>query len=210
MKIDFDELKNSQFYKDYMTVFRRLKNYKETENFLSFDVLTIDHNFITRRKNQNLTLSSDLKVLSRTITAFPHINFFLDSPYMPETFKNLIIDQWMEVRKVVQTLSQSPIYSHLVIGGPGAYIDYHDHGRDCRQTVTFNYKFFEEKTESIEQSFVMVADKKMLMSEIKKSYFTFVDNPRHAAQFKEWNFLWIHDFYNYVEIDNIHDFDRAF
>jgi len=207
MKIDFDELKNSQFYKNYMTLFRSPGN---SNNVLSFDALTIDSNAITRRKNQNLTLSSNSELLSRTLKTFPHINFFLDSPHLPETFKNLIIDQWIEIEKIVQSLTHPPMYSHLLICGPGSHVNSHTHGEDSRQTVTFNYKFFEEKTELIEQSFVTVNGKDILMPEIKKSYFTFIDNPPHAARFKEWNFIWFHDFYNYVEIDNVPNFIRVF
>jgi len=212
MDINFADFRNSQFFKDvssFMKAIKGLHEYKHTEGHLAFNVLTIDNDYIIKRKNQNLTLTDNLHVLKQACF-IPHLHFFLNSPYIPENFKNLIIDQWIEVETVIQTISQRPIYSLLLICEPGANVDYHDHGNDCKQTITFNYKFFEEKDDSIEDTVVVLNDNKIKMPEIKKTYFTMIDNPRHAARFKEWNFLWVYDFNDYINIPNITEFNRVF
>lgn len=116
--------------------------------------------------------------------------------------RNTIVNQWNETYNTVNKLNVSPKVVHFAMQPPGALWNKHTHSVNCKQTLTFCYKFDEFAISNDEPSRFVVDNgtEHSFVYPGNRFYFTFKDNLKHQSISNEWRFFWIYDFDQYIDV----------
>lgn len=202
--LNFIDLKNSAF----LHLAKSRYSYKDSFNFIQKATPAFDTTFIrkfTRDEYNNFEENTNKGGWYGKTLTLVHLKKALelsDSKFLNFQFKKEITRQWMEVTDIVERLDKSPVSSMLVISQPGDIIPKHCHYK--KQTLTFCYKFDNDKLDSFDNSCIIVGpennETQVNFDNSHKVYFTFLDNLAHGIKSNEWRFFWLNDFDEYVTI----------
>jgi hypothetical protein len=201
--MNFDNLRHSKFLKVGMNRYDSKAQEIITAPLASYDVSTVTVD--------NLQLQNDPDTLVTPLYMnVIHLGNALiaGDDYIPREFRNEIYRQWQEVDSIFKRTGQTPRIAKLVIQTPGSYVGSHIH--KCKQTLTFGYRYQEEKITSDDSSYLILGPEhdpyRIDFPDHNKICFTFLDQLAHAVYSKEWAFYWFGDFDDYVEIPKDIDF----
>jgi hypothetical protein len=124
-----------------------------------------------------------------------------DPNFLDFEFKKEIGRQWVEVSNIIKQLPMKPKSSMLLINKPGVVIPKHQHGK--KQTLTFCYKFDDDKSSVFENSCLILGkdgERQVNFIDSNKFYFMFRDDIPHEVRSNEWRFFWFHDYTEYMDI----------
>lgn len=134
-----------------------------------------------------------------------------DPLFLDFEFKKEIARQWLEVSSIIEKLDKKPRFSALLINEPGLVIPKHSH--IFKQTLTFCYKFDDEKVNVFDNSCFILGEngeRQVNFTDDNKYYFTFYDGLPHEVRSNEWRFFWFHDYAEYVDIPKESDIDFTY
>ncbi len=143
----------------------------------------------------------------------PHLYLQLqynNDAYLPVGFRNLMIEQWLEVKKnMAKLLSDHQaktgktvhvIRTRLIIQEPAVLLGYHKHFVDNTATFCYQYKFVENVPSFIrvnhtdeETGARSPTSVDVNYPQVEKIFFSFKNDPWHCTISNSWNFNWIHD-----------------
>ena len=121
-------------------------------------------------------------------------------PFIPAAFKDEITAQYIQITDITRQLSTTLFRMILLICSPGTRMGTHVHR--CEQTVTFLWKYQDEKIEG-EPSRLEMGFKsrhKVYFPNSDKIMFSFRGDPPHDAITNEWSFFWVCDFNDRFDI----------
>ncbi len=125
------------------------------------------------------------------------------TPSIDQHLKNEIVEQWAQTLDIVNQIPVEPSNVHFAMQPPGVPLHKHVHSRECKQTVTFCFTFYNNAVTGSEPSrFIISKQDKDYNFYYPQGhfYYTFKDNPPHQSISNEWRFFWIHDFDQYVTV----------
>jgi hypothetical protein len=116
--------------------------------------------------------------------------------------RNTIVSQWNETYNIVNKIKVRPKAAHFAMQPPGADWKKHDHSTNCKQILTFCYKFDEFAISNNEPSRFIIDNgiEHTFIYPNNKFYYTFRDNLFHKSISNEWRFFWIYDFDQYIDV----------
>ena len=195
--MNFENLRKSSFFK-----FGKLRFDASSLTIIEKDVANYDTLCFT-------TVNEDIWNNIDTPSSFagkggtyplPHLRRILTSGLIETDVKYALCSQWIEVNKVLEKMQGTGvIHSLLLIQPPGTIVPRHAHA--CKQTITFCYKFDDEKLENGDKSHFVVgsSDTRIDMIQDDKFCFMFRDSKPHSTYTNEWRFWWFFDYDRYLE-----------
>lgn len=145
---------------------------------------------------------------SLTLSHLRKLMLINDPKFLDFDIKCEILNQWLEVTSIIDSMDKKPRFSMLLINEPGVIIPKHFH--IFAQTLTFCYTFQEEKVHEFDKSCLVLGEDQNRIVEFpdhNKFYFTFKDRLHHEVRSNEWRFFWFHDFSEYIDIPKESEID---
>lgn len=190
-----------------------LNNFKNSAFFTRGQRYVI-HNFNTNElqisqpllwfhANVNLANSKIInKLYQQDLCNSPKIRFdfqyLLTISSLEKHVKDLLLNQYFEVKNSIESMQTLPYGSFLIIMPPNTYIGHHQHHPITKQTISFIYTIdYYEPTNYIE-----VANDKYHIPIIgNKFLLNMYDNAFHACNnMSGWTFIWANDYDSVVDI----------
>jgi hypothetical protein len=134
-----------------------------------------------------------------------------DPLFLDIEFKKEIARQWLETSTIIEKLDKKPRWSILLITEPGIVVSKHTH--KFQQTLTFCYKFDDERADVFEDSCFILGpngERQVNFTDDNKFYFTFLDYLPHEVRSNEWRFFWVYDFDEYITIPKEDEIDFTY
>lgn len=194
--MDLNNFKNSSFFKRGQIIIR---NNRETNewfvsspiNWFQANVNLGNDNIINRLRDLELGDIDNIRF---------DFHYLLTISKFDKEIKKLLLDQYFEVKKIVESMSELPYYTFLIIMPPNTYIAKHQHHQYTKHTLSYMYTV--ECTE--EGSYVEVEDKTYQIPIIgNKFLLSMYNNPMHGCNNKSgWSFIWMNDYTSIIDIPN--------
>lgn len=195
--MDFEALRASRFYQ-----IGRWVNDEETgESSIVeqsvFDTVPFSHSEISNLKQRDFSNNGP--------TVAPSLHKLLDPVIMPVEMRDLIVDQWTEVSSIIDTVGKKSFNSLLIIQPPGAFNPKHKHRSVTKRTITFCYKYDEDRIIDEMKSKLRIEleegkETVIMYPDVPKTLMLFTDNYPHKSISYEWRFYWVYDFDEHVDI----------
>ncbi len=210
-KLDFNKLKSSLFLTENRKAYNpfRKKIRPDTVTLIDCSVPTPETlNFPSHIKSNNGMFNDP----QGTLYLMPHLYLQLQyrkDDYLPNEFRELIIEQWKEVNANMKSTLDSHyartgkkvniIRTRLIIQEPYWFLGYHRHFADYTFTFCYQYRFVQpnltfirvhHQHEDGERSPDYVD---VNYPQKEKIFFSFKGDPWHCTLSNSWNFHWIHD-----------------
>ena len=192
--MDFDALRNSQFYKLGQLSYNFSTDTVFSAPFASYDIGS---------KSELMSVMPKKNYSSSRGSIKPHL-YRLMGTEMPTEFLDLISSQWLDMLERIKHIDEQSLLSTFVIQSPGSTIPRHGHLPTTKQILTYCFRFKEQAIESADKSHMNVGpdeqQRRVDFIDEDKIVFTILDNQKHDATTNEWRFFWVFDFQKKFEL----------